>query len=985
MNNIEEKTLSDVKANELGTELGKRGETLESSLVTCGGISINPSIKTEGDVHNDDSISVLSKSSAEPLETIDAEIVKVDALANQQVSGLTIDETPSKKDCAEINEASRNILNIVEGREEKNDDDKEKIEEGSEKNLTKEIIKEGQNGAQATITTEIIRSKVTEQDDVMVVEKQEAKAITATNIVKEDPSTDAFSATATTTASRDLSSSIWIRNITNTTKAVELKALFSKHGKVVTAKIFTTKNKLSPTCFGFVVLSDASSADLCVQKLNRMNFKGRIINVEKADRSNLSQINKSANGAAINNNNSAAPIQNNPSENSLFKGNGDSSSGKANPNINTSQSKTHESEKISTGEAKRSPRVRIISTSNASSKEAHNSSTKWRGSGFEKRDFAGSRSFGSSRSRMNASYATGRIMGIRHGRAGRISGGRNVRNSSAPGISDNFNRLRFGSSNRRSTGRRREEESRRSSQRHKPNDVRNSSRRSPANSKNNNDSTDKEDLIRFMRRKEEEHRKKEEELVMEREREKIRYEREKLERDKLELETLRLQAQLAQATQFQFAAVAGLPQGGAAAVSVPLITGTGDSSTSALHNQHFGDGGFNHRRERESAMPTAFSSERRSIDMSAKSEMSRSKSRTSKQNDRDERSDRFRHSSRSAIGPESTRSSRYRNKSRSRSPLRRSGTSRHGSLNKEHHTGGALYQGDNERERPAAIYSGSRNIPMQVGRNNSPHSKRVVGGRSSEFGWDFCLTFLNKNFSFLYYDNKRYFYNTGGIDSTSKDAGFAAARGDHQMSVRPSNVRSDRQVVSSPPHSNERSIRRDYYSGGNQYNTSGTASYTGGGGTLQSDSMYGSRIQQQSQNQALSSSRPTGEMFGNGVFTQPSLGSGNDTALVSGYDSQHTPQQFGSGSNGYYQQGSVSDWGGQMDVSGGTNERNAAATRSFLGGGSNVGSSSTQWNSGGDWGGTLGANTNRAGTSSRYNTSYNKPASGGYSSGGRRY
>ena len=32
MNNIEEKTLSDVKANELGTELGKRGETLESSL-----------------------------------------------------------------------------------------------------------------------------------------------------------------------------------------------------------------------------------------------------------------------------------------------------------------------------------------------------------------------------------------------------------------------------------------------------------------------------------------------------------------------------------------------------------------------------------------------------------------------------------------------------------------------------------------------------------------------------------------------------------------------------------------------------------------------------------------------------------------------------------------------------------------------------------------------------------------------------------------
>lgn len=60
-----------------------------------------------------------------------------------------------------------------------------------------------------------------------------------------------------------------------------IKALFSKYGKVITAKIFTTKNKLSPTCFGFVVLSDSSTADICVQKLNRMNFKGRIINVEK--------------------------------------------------------------------------------------------------------------------------------------------------------------------------------------------------------------------------------------------------------------------------------------------------------------------------------------------------------------------------------------------------------------------------------------------------------------------------------------------------------------------------------------------------------------------------------------------------------------------------------------------------------------------------------------------------------------------------------
>lgn len=50
---------------------------------------------------------------------------------------------------------------------------------------------------------------------------------------------------------------------------------------MLTAKIFTTKNKQSPTCFGYVTLNDPETADVCMQKLNRLNFKGRVINVEK--------------------------------------------------------------------------------------------------------------------------------------------------------------------------------------------------------------------------------------------------------------------------------------------------------------------------------------------------------------------------------------------------------------------------------------------------------------------------------------------------------------------------------------------------------------------------------------------------------------------------------------------------------------------------------------------------------------------------------
>lgn len=52
---------------------------------------------------------------------------------------------------------------------------------------------------------------------------------------------------------------------------------------MLAAKIFTTKNKLSPTCFGYITMVDAASTIICIQKLNRTNLKGKVITVEKVD------------------------------------------------------------------------------------------------------------------------------------------------------------------------------------------------------------------------------------------------------------------------------------------------------------------------------------------------------------------------------------------------------------------------------------------------------------------------------------------------------------------------------------------------------------------------------------------------------------------------------------------------------------------------------------------------------------------------------
>jgi RNA recognition motif-containing protein len=61
---------------------------------------------------------------------------------------------------------------------------------------------------------------------------------------------------------------------------------------VLKAKIFTTKNKQNPTCFGYVTLTDPETADLCIENANRLNFKGRVIHVEKVNLHNFKMASK---------------------------------------------------------------------------------------------------------------------------------------------------------------------------------------------------------------------------------------------------------------------------------------------------------------------------------------------------------------------------------------------------------------------------------------------------------------------------------------------------------------------------------------------------------------------------------------------------------------------------------------------------------------------------------------------------------------------
>jgi len=81
-----------------------------------------------------------------------------------------------------------------------------------------------------------------------------------------------------TSSSRNL----WISGLSSNTRAHDLKTVFSKHGKVVGAKVVTNSMTAGARCFGYVTMGSSEDAAKCIQHLNKTELHGRMITVEKA-------------------------------------------------------------------------------------------------------------------------------------------------------------------------------------------------------------------------------------------------------------------------------------------------------------------------------------------------------------------------------------------------------------------------------------------------------------------------------------------------------------------------------------------------------------------------------------------------------------------------------------------------------------------------------------------------------------------------------
>lgn len=77
------------------------------------------------------------------------------------------------------------------------------------------------------------------------------------------------------------SRNLWVSGLSSSTRATDLKQIFSKYGKVIGAKVVTNARTPGARCYGYVTMSTSEDAAKCIQHLHRTELHGRVISVEK--------------------------------------------------------------------------------------------------------------------------------------------------------------------------------------------------------------------------------------------------------------------------------------------------------------------------------------------------------------------------------------------------------------------------------------------------------------------------------------------------------------------------------------------------------------------------------------------------------------------------------------------------------------------------------------------------------------------------------
>nr|XP_045251470.1 SAFB-like transcription modulator isoform X15 [Macaca fascicularis] len=92
---------------------------------------------------------------------------------------------------------------------------------------------------------------------------------------------DKGSTSSTSGSSGSSTKNIWVSGLSSNTKAADLKNLFGKYGKVLSAKVVTNARSPGAKCYGIVTMSSSTEVSRCIAHLHRTELHGQLISVEK--------------------------------------------------------------------------------------------------------------------------------------------------------------------------------------------------------------------------------------------------------------------------------------------------------------------------------------------------------------------------------------------------------------------------------------------------------------------------------------------------------------------------------------------------------------------------------------------------------------------------------------------------------------------------------------------------------------------------------
>lgn len=82
------------------------------------------------------------------------------------------------------------------------------------------------------------------------------------------------------------SRNLWVSGLASSTRATDLKQVFSKYGKVIGAKVVTNARTPGARCYGYVTMATNEDATRCIHHLHRTELHGRMVSVERAKSDN---------------------------------------------------------------------------------------------------------------------------------------------------------------------------------------------------------------------------------------------------------------------------------------------------------------------------------------------------------------------------------------------------------------------------------------------------------------------------------------------------------------------------------------------------------------------------------------------------------------------------------------------------------------------------------------------------------------------------